>query len=70
MSILDLVDKVSSVVNEFKVGRRLEVESLPDLVPCCLQLNQMLEMRKIFQMNELVVRDIDILKILVFLNTL
>lgn len=42
--ILDLVDQVASIVNELKVGRGLKIECLPDLVPCGLQLDQMLEL--------------------------
>ena len=55
LCVLNLVNQVSSIVNELKVGRGLKIECPPDLVPCGLQLNQMLELREILQMNELVV---------------
>ena len=70
MSILNLVDQVASVVNELKVGGWLEIECPPDLVPCGLQLDQMLELREVLQMNELVVGDVDILKVLVLIDAL
>jgi hypothetical protein len=53
--VLNLVNQVSSIVNELKVGRGLKIECPPDLVPCGLELNQMLELREVLQMNELVV---------------
>jgi hypothetical protein len=68
--ILDLVDQVASIVNELKVSRWLKIECLPDLVPRGLQLDQMLELGEIFQMNELVVGDVDILEVLVLIDAL
>ena len=68
--ILDLVDQVASIVNELKVSRWLKIECLPDLVPRGLQLDQMLELGEIFQMNELVVGDVDILQVLVLIDAL
>jgi hypothetical protein len=68
--VLNLVDQVASIVNELQVGRWLKIECPPDLVPCGLQLNQMLELGEILQMNELVVGDVDILEELVLIDAL
>lgn len=70
MCILNLVDQVASVVNELKVGGGLKIECSPDLVPCGLQLDQMLELREVLQMNELVVGDVNILQVLVLIDAL
>jgi len=68
--VLNLVDQVASIVNELQVGRGLKIECPSDLVPCGLQLNQMLELGEILQMNELVVGDVDILEVLVLIDAL
>ena len=70
MSVFNLVNQVASVVNELKVGGGLEIECPPDLVPCGLQLDQMLQLRKILQMNEFVVGHVDILQVLVLIDAL
>ena len=70
MCVLNLIDQVASVVNELNVGGGLKIECPPDLVPCGLQLDQMLELREVLQMNELVAGDVDILQILVLIDAL
>ena len=43
VGILNFINEVACVVNEFKVGRGIEIESSSNLVPCCFQFNQVLE---------------------------
>ena len=55
VSSLNLVNEITRIVNIFEVGRRFKVKCLPDLIPGSIQLDHVLQVREVFQVDQLIV---------------
>ena len=67
---LNFVDQVSRIINIFEVGRRLEIKCLSDLIPWGIQLDHVFKVREIFQVDKLIVWDVNNLQVLELINAL
>ena len=66
----NFVDQVPWVVNIFEVGRGLKIKSLPDLIPRGIQLDHVFKVREVFQVDKLIVWDVNNLQVLEIINAL
>ena len=67
---LNFVDQVSRIINIFEVGRRLEIKGLSDLIPWGIQLDHVFKVREVFQVDKLIVWDVNNLQVLELINAL
>ncbi len=55
VSIFYFIDGISCVINPFEVSGRLKIECFSNLVPGCLQLNEVFQVRQVLKVDELIV---------------
>lgn len=68
--VLNHADLVVRVVDDFEVSHGREIKHFLDLIVACVKFDQMLDVAKVLERSQLIVRHIEILQVSVTSDTL